>query len=597
MSKKTLSRLNRILAGARADSAEPVVEAGGTKLEKFAHFWVLVWRSFVRNRCPVRAAALSYTTLLALIPLLAVAMSVTSSLLKSKGEQGIERFIQKLSDSIMPPAVGTGFDWFPEFDAAEPVEATPSGAGTNIDLAVTSTNSLAASNPPASIVASSSGTNAPALAVSDTRVAAAQKAAAQHIDDFIQHTRSGALGATGMVFLIFVAISMISRVEETFNDIWGVTRGRNWFVRVVQYWAAITLGPLLLIGALGLADGPHLLATRNLVGKMPFIGGFFFRLLPPLLLWLTFALLYKLGPNTNVRFKAALVGGMVAGSLWHLNNLIGFLYVSRVVTNSKIYGSLGLVPVFMAGLYFSWVILLFGAQVAYAFQNRKSYVQERLAENVNQRGREFVALRLMTCIGQRFQRGLPPATLEDMSGELGIPTRLIERVLGTLVLARLVVEVSAEGPAYSPARPLEAINCHHVLLAMRALQGQELVTRDEPVREEVYGEFARIQAAEKTAASSVTMLALVNRAQARLETVPLVAETSPGSPSAEEGLVTELPNESVPMAEAQRPELSETEIFGPATAGVTTALDTEKKTEPVRPTTEPSTDEERDFPL
>src|SRR6266487_4154039 len=180
-----------------------------------------------------------------------------------------------------------------------------------------------------------------------------------------------------MVFLIFVAISMLSRVEATFNDIWGVTRGRNWLVRVVQYWAAITLGPLLLLSPLGLAGGPHLQATGNLISKMPVIGSFIFDLLPLLLLWLTFALLYQLGPNTRVRFQAALVGGILAGSLWHLNNLIGFVYVSRVVTNSRIYGSLGLLPVFMAGLYLSWLILLFGAQVTYAFQNRESYLQQK----------------------------------------------------------------------------------------------------------------------------------------------------------------------------------------------------------------------------
>jgi membrane protein len=351
---------------------------------------------------------------------------------------------------------------------------------------------------------------------------------------------------------------------------------------------------LLLICAFGLASGPHLQATRIVIGKMPFIGSFVFRLLPLLLLWLTFTLLYKLGPNTSVRFKAALVGGILAGSLWHLNNMIGFLYVSRVVTNSKIYGSLGLVPVFMAGLYFSWVILLFGAQVTYAFQNRKSYVQEKLAENVNQRGREFVALRLVTCIGQRFQRGLPPVTIEEMSGELGIPTRLIERVLGTLVLARLVVEVSADEPAYAPARPLEAINCHHILLAMRALQGQELLTRDEPVRAEVYGEFARIQAAEKAAASSVTMLDLVNRAQARLELAPLVADKAIDSSPADEGPVSELPNE--PVSTTGTPQQAiETEVFESVPLPPESRPD--KRIESIPPINEPSTDDERNFPL
>ena len=73
--------------------------------------------------------------------------------------------------------------------------------------------------------------------------------------------------------------------------------------------------------------------------------------------------------------------------------------------NSKIYGSLGLVPVFMIGLYFSWLILLFGAQVAYAFQNRATYLEEKQVENINQRGREFVAFRLMTLIGRRFLPG------------------------------------------------------------------------------------------------------------------------------------------------------------------------------------------------
>ena len=79
----------------------------------------------------------------------------------------------------------------------------------------------------------------------------------------------------------------------------------------------------------------------------------------------------------------------------------------------------------------------------------------------------------------------------------------------------MVVEVAGVEPAYAPARPLETITCHDILLAMRAGQGQELATRDEPTRTEVYGEFNRIQEAERQAAAAVTMLALANRAAAR----------------------------------------------------------------------------------
>jgi membrane protein len=364
--------------------------------------------------------------------------------------------------------------------------------------------------------------------VDDARVVAATGRGAAQIKQFLQQANSGTLGTVGGLFLFWTAIMMLIRMEETFNDIWGVTQGRDWWPRITNYFFVIVFGPVLLITAIGLAGGSHFQKTRNLLGLMPFFEPVVSQLLPVAMISMTFALFYKLMPNTKVRFSAAFVGGLLAGTAWHIFNLLSLHLGSSAMNASKIYGGLALVPLLMVGLYVVWVIVLFGAQVAYAFQNRESYLQERLAENVNQRGREFVALRLMTCIGQHFQHSWPPATVPQMSRELGIPSKLIQQVLQTLLAARLVVEVHGAESGYAPARPLETINCHHILLAMRATQGQELVTRDEPVRAEVIGEFARIQAAEKAAASTVTMLALVNRAQARLD---LVALTGPESES------------------------------------------------------------------
>jgi membrane protein len=203
----------------------------------------------------------------------------------------------------------------------------------------------------------------------------------------------------------------------------------------------------------------------------------------------------------------------MGGLLWHLNNVISVVYVSRWVTNSKIYGSLAAIPVLMVGLYFSWLIVLFGAQVAYAFQNRAAYRQEKLSENINQRGREFIALRLMDCIGQRFQCGRPPATVAELAEGLIVPSRLVQQILQTLMAARLVIEVAGNEIAYAPARPLDTMTCHDILLALRAGQGQELTTREDPARAEVFGEFTRILEAERKAASSVTVLAMVNRTE------------------------------------------------------------------------------------
>ncbi len=484
------------MTGARGDSVdEPLLESGISRLEKLAHFGVSVWKSFVRNRCPVRASALSYTTLLAMIPMLAVAMSVTSMFLKSEGRQQIEVFIQQMVKNIIPS------DAAGKTNAVE-TAVEPEQSPTN--------NTVFSQDTPTNLLSTASQTNAP---INDVRV----EQAAGYIHQFIQNTYTGTLGVTGMIFLLLTAILTLTRVEETFNDIWGVTRGRDWWARITNYFTTIALGPALLVAAFGLASGSHFKKTRDLLTAMPFVETLVSSLLPVVVVCVTFALFYKLIPNTKVNFSAALVGGVLAGTTWHAINYVSLHLASRAVNASKIYGGLALVPLFMGGLYLVWVTVLFGAQVAYAYQNRESYLQEKLAENVNQRGREFVALRLMTCIGQRFHRGLPATTVPEMSRELGIPSKLIQQVLQTLLAARLVVEVSGAEAAYTPARPLETINCHHILLAMRAAQGQELVTRDEPSRAEVYGEFARIQAAEKEAASSVTMLALVNRTHARIE--------------------------------------------------------------------------------
>lgn len=538
------------MTGVRAGSSdEPLLEtsleSGFSKLERFVHFWVLVWRSFVRNRCPVRASALSYTTLLALIPMLAVAMSVTSMFLKTEGKAQIETFIQQMVANIIPNALD-------ETNTTE-IATAPQQSLTNSISDGSTTN----------LLSTATQTNVP---IADVRVIAAQKNAANKIHEFIQNTYSGTLGVTGMFFLLMTAILTLTRVEETFNDIWGVTRGRDWWARIANYFTTIALGPTLLVAAFGLASGPHFQQTRDLLNIVPFIEPLISQLLPVVVVCVTFAMFYKLVPNTKVHFSAALVGGALAGTTWYVINFVSLHLASRALNANRIYGGLAIVPLFMGGLYLVWVTILFGAQVAYAYQNRESYLQEKLAENVNQRGREFVALRLMTCIGQRFHRGLLPTTVPEMSRELGIPSKLIQQVLQTLLAARLVVEVSGVEAAYAPARPLEAINCHHILLAMRATQGQELVTRDEPVRAEVYGEFARIQAAEKEAASTVTMLALVNRAHASIAiSAPATAEKQATTvlPPADSVIanqpVVELTSAAIPAASPAANEPTETD--------------------------------------
>ncbi len=523
MLKYWFTRLTRIGSDRFGSEKEDglSLESSLNNFERFVHFWVLVWRSFVRNRCPVRASALSYTTLLALIPMLALAMGVASYVLKSEGEERIRSFVETFVENVIQtPKLK------PDINPNPPSEIVVGALDSPLTLNVpefNETNFLATYHG-SDILGSTETTNFNSSSVVSTNSAKAlkekesvSKQAAGVIYGFAYESHSKTLGITGVIFLFLTAILTLTRVEETFNDIWGVTRGRDWSSRITNYFFTVVVGPFLLLGAVVMSNSPNFQKTRDMISIVPFIEPLLSTYLPVLIICFTLAMLYKLVPNTRVDFSAALVGGTLAGLAWHGYTQLGFLIASSAVSRNAVYGPLAVIPLLMGGLYVVWLTILFGAQVAYAFQNRAAYLQDKLAENVNQRGREFVALRLMTCIGQRFNRGQRPVTIREISTELGIPSKLVQQVLQTLLAAHLVVEIAGVEAGYSPARPLETINCHDVLLAMRATHGQEPATRDEPVRVEVLGEFARIQAAEREVASSVTMLALVNRAQVRLE--------------------------------------------------------------------------------
>lgn len=543
-------------------------------LFRFAHFWLLVIKSFIRNRCPIRASALAYTTLLALIPLLAVGLSIGTMVLKDQGPEQVDEMIRSLVRNVAPM-----------LDLE--VKTSAGGEGNNLDTVV------------------------------------------DKINEFIKKVNSGTVGITGTIALVFVAIGLLRTIEATFNDIWGVTRGRGWVASIIQYWGTITLGPIVCLLALGLTTGPYFAKTKRILGlslltgrdiKAPellmgqlmgtvpndhdidealyhrlqsnetfrqaaarfetkqddwktlrkalaeslntvlegktfheptnfarvqlapetqrllatnpkgheldrlnrrlledafpaaierksweWVGSVGFYLLPFVLLSLAFGAFYQLMPNTRVQPAAALVGGIVGGSLWLVNNKLSVLYVSTVANYGQIYSSLGLIPLFLIGMYFSWLILLFGAQVAYAYQNRQSYLQEKQAEGVHQRGREFIALRIMALIGQHFQRGEKPPGVNLIASQLAVPTRLVSQLVQALVHSRLLVEVADREIRYSPARPMDQITADDILIALRAGQGMDLDTRDDTDRDRLRREFSAINAAGRAAGERVTL--------------------------------------------------------------------------------------------
>lgn len=422
-------------------------------LQKFTHFWALVFRFFWKNRCQVRASALAYTTLMALVPLLAVSVSMLALFQISNAKTAIDHWIAQLVQHVAPTLGLSG----------------QQGADASREAVVT------------------------------------------NIVTYVSNIRFGTIGVTAMIGLVFAAISLMRTIEAAFNDIWGVTRSRSWWNSILLYWGVLTLGPAVL--AL-VTTSSYVRATFDRVEwmqQLPLLGVLNTALLPIVTLTLAFGLFYLLMPNTRVDPRAAAVGAAVAATLWWGNTQLGALYNTRVVTYSKIYGSLGAVPLFLLGLYFSWLILLFGSQVAYVFQNRGAYLQERQAESIHHNGREFAALRLMTAIGQAFQRGERPAGAAALANQLGIPPRLASNLLRSLSAAGLLHETTGTDTTYVPAKPLPDLTVLAILLAVRTAHGRDLSTAEDTGRIPVSRALEAVRQAEGLAANSVTLAELVSQ--------------------------------------------------------------------------------------
>ncbi|MCP5521894.1 MAG: YihY family inner membrane protein [Verrucomicrobiales bacterium] len=497
MSRKLVGKLRRMChwAGRQLDERHLVdsLLATPSLLERFVHFWVLVGRTYLHNHCAQRAAALSYATLLALIPLLAILISVSGSLLKRHGEDALMGLVDQVVQAVTPGVHSDG-----DGNGNKPEPTAPTGGGM-------------ANNP---AEGGDAGETRPDSAVGEggsDQITVSREEVAARIREFIGNIQTGSLGIGGVIALLVLAIGLINRVEETLNDLWGVTRGRSLHLRLAYYSAVLLLGPILLAATVTLTSADQVQAVREFFKQHLPLGALLDKtatsLMPYVVLSIGFTLLYVALPNTRVKWRAAALGGVLAGCLWQINSEMSVVYTSRVITYSRIYGAFAMVPLLMLAMYLHWMILLFGAQVSYVAQNGRTYLEDLLAHWVNQRSRERLAFRVMVNAGRAFQFGSAPPRVATLAEEAEVPVRLVEQVVEVLLKARLLHEVNGGDPTFVPARPLDTIHARDILHALRDDDGDTFSGR--PIAG-VDDELAALQAAEDAAAARVTLEALVS---------------------------------------------------------------------------------------
>ncbi|MBC7365317.1 MAG: YihY/virulence factor BrkB family protein [Undibacterium sp.] len=288
------------------------------------------------------------------------------------------------------------------------------------------------------------------------------------INGIITGARSGSAGAFGVLSLILIVLLLFKSVEDAFNDIWGVRLGRSLLMRVVFYWTVLTLGAVLFFASLALLGASAFInvfmerlpmGTELLHALSWALPVFSFTLLVGLLV-----LFYRVIPNTHVFWRAALIGAIVVGLLIVLNNFVAFLYVRRVILTKNLYGSLGILPVLMLGLYIFWLYVLIGGVISYAVQNVHFRNSQAAWSNLTESMRERLSLVVLLTIGRRFQNCLPPTSASQLGDLLKVPTQILNECLNRLVLMKLITTLrpamgtTATEYLYQPSRPLSRIS-------------------------------------------------------------------------------------------------------------------------------------------
>jgi membrane protein len=313
--------------------------------------------------------------------------------------------------------------------------------------------------------------------------------AAEHLETFIQGVNATAIGVVGFIVLLYTSLSLLDTIEKTFNKIWGIKTPRALLRRFTVYWTILTVSPVA-IGAM-IAMKTFVESNRAYLWineHVPFVGKAILVGTPFVFAWVFFTLVYVIIPNTRVRPGAAFVGALAAGTAWNVMTTFYVWYNARVMTSYAFYGSLSSIPVFLLWVYLSWIVVLFGAEIAFAAQHVETYRRELEGVKLSPGDRDRLALVICVEAARPFERGGEPPTAEGIAARLKAPSRVVHEVAYQLMAKGVLREVSAldvKDPGLVPARDPSAMTVADILAAMRAY-GDPFTLPDGPDSAAIY---------------------------------------------------------------------------------------------------------------
>lgn len=298
---------------------------------------------------------------------------------------------------------------------------------------------------------------------------------------FVENIQVGVLGAIGLALLLFTVVSLLQKIERSFNYIWRIERPRRITRRFSDYLSVILVGPVLVFTAIAITASVKTAVlmqagdVKILSDGVEFVG----KLAPYLLIIAAFTFVYIFMPNTKVRFLPAFIGAIVAGVLWES---LGWLFASFVVSSTNyaaIYSSFAILILFMLWIYLGWVILLVGVEVSFYVQNPLQILSPDTPARLSHADEQKLTLAIMSHCGHAFQQGNNPPTSDALSENFGVTPILIDEIVGEMLKAKLLVETNGEVRGLVPARDMQTIYIADILAAIDGKQTLSLPANSE----------------------------------------------------------------------------------------------------------------------
>lgn len=385
-----------------------------SKLRTLVRLIVITATEFQKNDLSLRSGALTYTILLSLVPILAMSTAVVKGLGGGNQlRQAAYTYIDTLErqNDVIDVHLHTG----EKLTTATPEEDKPSLTGH-------------------------------------------LRSAADKLFDYVDKTNFATLGTIGVLGILVSVILVLSNIETAMNTIWKVAAGRSVMRKVADYLTLLIFFPLSInvaFAASAFLKNPSLASKMDMVIPLEWLQDLLLKPLPILVFTFTFYIMYIFFPNTRVKTVPAICGAGLAALLWFIMQDIYITLQVGVANYNAIYGSFATLPLFLVWVYFSWIFILAGAQLAYAFQHIKTYQFADITDSPAVR--LACAFDIMTLLHNGFDNNLPLHS-DDITDRLPVYPQATTKQVLTVLLDAKMVHMSTGDDRLLPAASREQLD-------------------------------------------------------------------------------------------------------------------------------------------